>query len=51
MFKQVSNKDDYEVVSEHHICDFHKLNPGQQHPACTCGGSYYLKGKEKNVKE
>jgi hypothetical protein len=34
------NTDDYEVISEHEICDFHKKNPNKGYAGCTCVHSW-----------
>ncbi len=40
------NSEDYEVVSKHHVCDYHKRNPGKAWAGCTCGGSYGFRKKD-----
>ena len=35
--------EEYEPITEIHICDFHKKHPGQSYAGCTCFASYGLK--------
>lgn len=32
--------DEYEPVTEHHVCAYHRLYPGAPYAGCTCWGSY-----------
>ena len=43
------NPDDWETVTEHHICSFHKEHPEQRYPGCTCFSSYGMKRKDDVV--
>ncbi len=40
------DSDDYELVSEIHVCDYHKRHPHDKSwPGCTCNGSHGLRKK------
>jgi len=40
------DSDEWEGVSSHHTCSFHKRNPGTPYAGCTCSGSYGLKRRD-----
>lgn len=45
------NENGFEVVTEHHICEYHKQHPEDKGwPGCTCSSSILQKKKEKEDK-
>ena len=42
------NPDDFEAVSSHHTCEFHKQHPRETYAGCTCSG--YIAQRKKDTK-
>ena len=42
----VHNKNDWEVVTEHRTCFYHKRHPNTQYAGCTCGTVASYKRKQ-----
>lgn len=45
------NQDDWETVTEHHVCDYHKEHPGVRWPGCTCLSTISQRKKVKNISD
>lgn len=41
------NPEDVETKVEHHICEYHKENPGKIWPGCTCTSTYSQSYKKR----
>ncbi len=42
----IHNPEEWETVSEHKICSYHKKYPGANWPGCTCSSSITQQRKE-----